>query len=201
MITSAEDGSLDNWDIVIASGAGIKELTLGGYQIRTVQRSFAIRNDVGAFQMSGSKSRLGNRSYAKGGLTKNIADKIAQSKSLYEQGKSRTEQVLAFIKNENLHFGDVTNWIKQSYQEKNTIITNSKTNKTKKEKTDEETEKLLNSLEDKNNHIRAIFTVDRLTEGWDVLNLFDIVRLYSGQNTGGSTKKTPEATTKEKQLI
>lgn len=132
---------------------------------------------------------------------KNIANKIAQSKSLYEQGKSRTEQVLAFIKNENLHFGDVANWIKQSYQKKNTIITNSKTNKTKKEKTDEETEKLLNSLEDKNNHIRAIFTVDRLTEGWDVLNLFDIVRLYQGQNTGGSTKKTPEATTKEKQLI
>ena len=132
---------------------------------------------------------------------KNIANKIAQSKSLYEQGKSRTEQVLAFIKNENLHFGDVANWIKQSYQEKNTIITNSKTNKTKKEKTDDETEKLLNSLEDKNNHIRAIFTVDRLTEGWDVLNLFDIVRLYQGQNTGGSTKKTPEATTKEKQLI
>ena len=59
----------------------------------------------------------------------------------------------------------------------------------------------LNSLEDKNNHIRAIFTVDRLTEGWDVLNLFDIVRLYQGQNAGGSTKKTPEATTKEKQLI
>lgn len=132
---------------------------------------------------------------------KNITDKIAQSKSLYEQGKSRTEQVLAFIKNENLHFGDVAKWIKQSYQEKNTIITNSKTNKTKKEKTDEETEKLLNSLEDKNNNIRAIFTVDRLTEGWDVLNLFDIVRLYQGQNTGGSTKKTPEATTKEKQLI
>ncbi len=132
---------------------------------------------------------------------KDIGDKIAQSKSLYEQGKSRTEQVLAFIKNENLHFGDVANWIKQSYQEKNTIITNSKTNKTKKEKTDEETEKLLNSLEDKNNNIRAIFTVDRLTEGWDVLNLFDIVRLYQGQNTGGSTKKTPEATTKEKQLI
>jgi len=59
----------------------------------------------------------------------------------------------------------------------------------------------LNSLEDKNNHIRAIFTVDRLTEGWDVLNLFDIVRLYQGQNAGGSTKKTPEATIKEKQLI
>jgi len=131
----------------------------------------------------------------------NIADKITQSKSVYEQGKSRTEQVLAFIKHNKLNFGEIVNWIKQSYQEKNTIITNSKTNKTKTEKTDEETEKLLNSLEDKNNHIRAIFTVDRLTEGWDVLNLFDIVRLYQGQNAGGSTKKTPEATIKEKQLI
>ena len=130
-----------------------------------------------------------------------IVNKIAQSKSLYEQGKTRTEQVLNFIKNENLYFGDVANWIEQSYQKKNTIITNSSTNKTKKEKTDEETEKLLNSLEDKNNHIRAIFTVDRLTEGWDVLNLFDIVRLYEGQNAGGSTNATPEATTKEKQLI
>jgi type III restriction enzyme len=37
---------------------------------------------------------------------------------------------------------------------------------------------LLNSLEDTNNQIRAIFAVQKLNEGWDVLNLFDIVRLY-----------------------
>ena len=136
-------------------------------------------------------------------LLKNINDKIYEAKqpTLFEMGKSRTEQVLAFIEKENIKFGEIANWIKQNYQEKNIIITNSKTNKTKKEKTDEETEKLLNSLEDKNNHIRAIFTVDRLTEGWDVLNLFDIVRLYKGQNAGGKTKKTPDATIKEKQLI
>ncbi|MBT4315218.1 MAG: DEAD/DEAH box helicase family protein [Candidatus Magasanikbacteria bacterium] len=130
-----------------------------------------------------------------------ITNKIQDSKNLYEQGKSRTEQVLKFIKDENIKYGEIADWIKRSFTEKNTIITNSKTNKTKSEKTTEGQEKLLNSLEDKNNHIRAIFTVDRLTEGWDVLNLFDIVRLYQGQNTGGSTKKTPEATTKEKQLI
>lgn len=130
-----------------------------------------------------------------------IASKIVQSKSLYEQGKSRTEQVLSFISNENIQFWEIANWIQQNYQEKNTIITNSKTNKAKTEKTDEDTEKLLNNLEDKSNHIRAIFTVDRLTEGWDVLNLFDIVRLYQTNPTGGSTKGTPEATIKEKQLI
>ena len=28
------------------------------------------------------------------------------------------------------------------------------------------------------NGIRAIFAVDMLNEGWDVLNLYDIVRLY-----------------------
>lgn len=37
---------------------------------------------------------------------------------------------------------------------------------------------LLNSLEDKHNQIRAIFAVNKLNEWWDVLNLFDIVRLY-----------------------
>lgn len=120
---------------------------------------------------------------------------------LYEMGKSRTEQVLDFIEKEGITFAEIADFVRTSFTERNVIITNSQTNKTKTEKTTEEQEKLLNCLEDKDNHIRAIFTVDRLTEGWDVLNLFDIVRLYQGQNTGGSTRKTPEATTKEKQLI
>ena len=51
----------------------------------------------------------------------------------------------------------------------------------------------LNTLEDKENEIRVIFAVDKLNEGWDVLNLFDIVRL------GGKANKN--TTTKEAQLI
>ena len=54
---------------------------------------------------------------------------------------------------------------------------------------------LLNSLEDINNPIRAIFAVAKLNEGWDVLNLFDIVRL---SENASSTKK---ATDSEAQLI
>ena len=30
--------------------------------------------------------------------------------------------------------------------------------------------------------IRVIFSVNKLNEGWDVLNLFDIVKLYKTQN-------------------
>ncbi|WP_080786483.1 DEAD/DEAH box helicase family protein [Bacillus thuringiensis] len=61
----------------------------------------------------------------------------------------------------------------------------------------------LNTLESPLNEIRAIFAVDMLNEGWDVLNLFDIVRLYDIRD--GKTTKTgfkPGATTNaEKQLI
>ncbi|MFH1657585.1 MAG: hypothetical protein ABH919_03895 [bacterium] len=60
-------------------------------------------------------------------------------------------------------------------------------------------------MEDKNNHIRAIFTVKRLTEGWDVLNLFDIVRLYKGRDEGhdkqNKKRKAGETTVQEIQLI
>ena len=113
--------------------------------------------------------------------------------------------MLQFIAVNNISYSVIAKYISQYFKvDRNVVITNSKTNKTKKEKTDSNVEQLLNSLEDKNNHIRAIFTVDRLTEGWDVLNLFDIIRLYQTQQYGGSTKKAnkvPEATTKEIQLI
>lgn len=129
---------------------------------------------------------------------------LNDSDNANEQGKTRTEQALKFMQENKFEFVHLANWIKQNYQKHNVIITNSETNKTKTEKTDSETEKLLNNLEAADNPIRAIFTVGRLTEGWDVLNLFDIVRLYEGQNGGGSNKKsgkTADATVSEKQLI
>lgn len=58
---------------------------------------------------------------------------------------------------------------------------------------------LLNSLESRDNPYRAIFEVKKLDEGWDVLNLFDIVRLYE---TRDASKGKPGASTiAEAQLI
>jgi len=63
----------------------------------------------------------------------------------------------------------------------------------------EEKQLAVNSLEDENNEYRAVFAVDKLNEGWDVLNLFDIVRLY---NTRDAKKGKPGKTTvSEAQLI
>ncbi len=62
---------------------------------------------------------------------------------------------------------------------------------------------ILNSLEDKNNQIRAIFAVQKLNEGWDVLNLFDIVRLYTARDGDwrNSEYKAGKTTISEAQLI
>lgn len=65
---------------------------------------------------------------------------------------------------------------------------------------------LLNSLEDSENVVRVIFAVNKLDEGWDVLNLFDIVRLKnakieSASKQGKGKAKGKSTTTSEVQLI
>ncbi|MCC0690185.1 DEAD/DEAH box helicase family protein [Clostridioides sp. ZZV14-6387] len=55
--------------------------------------------------------------------------------------------------------------------------------------------KSLNTLEEQDNPFRVIFAVAKLSEGWDVLNLYDIVRISE------SAKATPVATMSEAQLI
>lgn len=63
----------------------------------------------------------------------------------------------------------------------------------------EERQMLLNSLESPVNPFRAVFEVKKLDEGWDVLNLFDIVRLYETRDAGRG--KVGKDTTAEAQLI
>ncbi len=67
---------------------------------------------------------------------------------------------------------------------------------------DEEAERnqmLLHTLEEEGNPIRAVFAVQKLNEGWDVRNLFDIVRLYDGCD--GRKGKPGKTTLSEAQLI
>ncbi|UCE07304.1 MAG: DEAD/DEAH box helicase family protein [bacterium] len=67
------------------------------------------------------------------------------------------------------------------------------------EKEKEKQQILLNSLEDRDNGIRAIFAVQKLNEGWDVLNLFDIVRCYTTRDSKAG--KPGKTTISEAQLI
>ncbi|MBP1541468.1 MAG: DEAD/DEAH box helicase family protein [Prevotella sp.] len=88
---------------------------------------------------------------------------------------------------------DIVRRTRENFREENCISANNDAEK-------ERNQMLLNSLEDEDNPIRAVFAVNKLDRGWDVLNLFDIVRMYDDRNeeNKGKIGKTTRA---EAQLI
>jgi len=104
------------------------------------------------------------------------------------------QKAFTFFKSKNLSLSEVSKRIKSNFKEENCISANN-------DKEAELNQIRLNTLEDENNPIRAVFAVQKLNEGWDVLNLFDIVRLYEGQNTGGTNTTIGKTTLSEAQLI
>ncbi|GAA8071146.1 DEAD/DEAH box helicase family protein [Helicobacter pylori] len=129
-----------------------------------------------------------------------------------EDSKENQERFNAFLENlspldlenffnhsRNDFFKDAKNFFdKQHYTPNLATLLQTKFKKsvqinTNNEKELEKSMLLLNSLEDRQNPKRVIFSVDKLNEGWDVLNLFDIVRLKN--------KASQKDTTKDAQLI
>ncbi|MGY0426302.1 MAG: DEAD/DEAH box helicase family protein, partial [Polaribacter sp.] len=82
--------------------------------------------------------------------------------------------------------------LREDFSEEKIISVNSKND------TDDK-QIVINSLEDQENEYRAVFAVDKLNEGWDVLNLYDIVRLYDTRDASGN--KPGKTTVAEAQLI
>lgn len=140
------------------------------------------------------------------------AAKIAESKQYMEEfintvaglTASELERISTLTENETLNeaygyfarngisFEQLAQELKEDFSAEHCISAND-------EKEAAEKQIALNSLEDVNNPYRAIFEVKKLDEGWDVLNLFDIVRLYETRQSGG--KKISPATVSEAQLI
>ncbi|GAA8155186.1 DEAD/DEAH box helicase family protein [Helicobacter pylori] len=129
-----------------------------------------------------------------------------------EDSKENQERFNAFLDNlspldlenffnysRNAFFKDAKNFFdKQHYTPNLAALLQTKFKKSTQINTNNEKELekgmlLLNSLEDRDNPKRVIFSVDKLNEGWDVLNLFDIVRLKN--------KASQKDTTKDAQLI
>ena len=99
-----------------------------------------------------------------------------------------------YFNTNNIDLDNLVLELKESFSENKMIKTHSKTKDVTGEK-----QLILNSLEDAKNEYRAIFAVDQLNEGWDVLNLFDIVRLYDTRDAKGN--KAGKTTISEAQLI
>jgi len=102
------------------------------------------------------------------------------------------KQAFDYFEKQNIALENLALELREDFGENRCLSVNSK-------EESEEKQLLVNSLEDHTNEIRVIFAVDKLNEGWDVLNLFDIVRLY---NTRDAKHNIPGKTTiSEAQLI
>jgi type III restriction enzyme len=113
------------------------------------------------------------------------------------QGTEIINKAFEYFESENVSLENLAEEIKIHFAEEHCIPLNSVKGRISKDEA-----MLLNSLEDQSNPYRLIFVVDMLNEGWDVLNLFDIVRLYNErQGAHGKKEKVSKYTISEAQLI
>ncbi len=113
-------------------------------------------------------------------LTGTQIDTIRQSEV------SIIKRAFRYFDGQQISSDEIARFLRENFEEKYCLAVNSKEER-------ENYQLEVNRLE--HNAIRAIFAVQMLSEGWDVLNLFDIVRCY---DTGGTKNSTPTA---EAQLI
>lgn len=103
--------------------------------------------------------------------------KNLKSDDLKRLGKIKNEtlqKAFDFFKNNGITLSSLAKELRNDFTQEKCISIDSKDQS-------EKNQLLVNSLEDPNNEVRAVFAVDALNEGWDVLNLFDIVRLYNSR--------------------
>ena len=103
---------------------------------------------------------------------------------------STMQRVYSYYKNGDL--AHIITTIKRDFSKEKVINVNDSTKGILEDKNFTHT---LNSLEDNENPFRVVFAVAKLSEGWDVLNLYDIVRISE------QAKSTSAATMSEAQLI
>lgn len=115
-------------------------------------------------------------------------------RKMKQESSGIIQDAFSYFESQGINLEDLAVELRQDFDENRTLIVNSKDESEAKQL-------LVNSLEERRNEIRVVFTVNMLNEGWDVLNLFDIVRLYNTRDA--NTKKgTPGKTTiSEAQLI
>jgi type III restriction enzyme len=146
-----------------------------------------------------SKSIKESRENYEGFLTRLKSLKPCDLEEIYFRSKGTDlEKAFNYFRKENIVFENLIRELQEDFSEERVILLDS-------ENIDEEKQLKLNSLESKNNEIRAIFAVNMLNEGWDVLNLFDIVRLYDTRDgkwdRRGNKYKPGKTTIGEAQLI
>lgn len=130
-------------------------------------------------------------------INKDFSEKTLFKIKDNNKGVEIIERAFKFFDDEKIPIQNIIDSIRLNFSEEHCKLLDSSRNKiTAKDAV------LLNSLEEPTNPFRLVFVVDMLNEGWDVLNLFDIVRLYNErQGAHGKSEKVSKYTISEAQLI
>jgi type III restriction enzyme len=120
-------------------------------------------------------------------LTGDTLERIVTSSPLDE-----VKRMAEYFASKNIGFDELAQELREEFSPEHCISAND-------DREANERQVILNSLESKDNPYRVVFAVRRLDEGWDVLNLFDIVRLYETRDARQG--KPGAATMAEAQLI
>lgn len=168
----------------------IQALILSQYRLKVFQSNRLSVKPVVLFKsdtIANSKSNMQNFIEAVKNLNGKTLEKIS---GLIDN--PTMNQAYEYFKSKKISFDMLAQELKEDFSEEHCVSVND-------DKDADAKQILLNSLEDSSNPYRAIFEVKKLDEGWDVLNLFDIVRLYETRQSGG--KSIAPATVSEAQLI
>ena len=180
---------LDNWERMLQA------IILSQYRRKIAERNRIRLKPVILFKSKSIKESKENYELFRKKMD-NLSESDIEKIKLNANG-TVLERAFEYFEGEGITIDNLIAELKEDFSEEKCILLNS-------ENIDKEKQIKLNTLEDENNEIRAIFAVKMLDEGWDVLNLFDIVRLYDtrdGRWTKDNRYIPGNTTITERQLI
>lgn len=172
----------------------VQSVILSQYRLKIFNKHNLNIKPVILFKSSGIKENENSFELLKKVIYELTVDKIS---SILNSQNDIFRKVRDFFITQKISLESLVQEIKLDFSTEHCLIVDQKNLK-------ENDQILLNSLEDDSNHIRAIFEVKMLNEGWDVLNLFDIVRMYDTRQAGhtkNGKREISKTTISEAQLI
>ena len=152
----------------------------------------SIHQDIKPVMMLKSKTIADNKKFYDEFVNTIKRLNVEDIERIASNAKGDMFDVFSYIKEQGIEFENLLLEIKEDFKEENLLLVDGNNISPDKQLK-------LNSLEAKDNEFRVVFAVDMLNEGWDVLNLFDIVRLYETRDSGHG--KVGKTTMQEAQLI
>ncbi len=152
----------------------------------------AINQDIKPVMMLKSKTIKENKAFYDEFIATIKKLKATDILKIKDGAKGDLKEAFTFFDELKLDYENLCLEIREDFKEENLLLVDGNTITPEKQIK-------LNTLEAKDNEFRAVFAVDMLNEGWDVLNLFDIVRLYETRDASGN--KPGKTTLQEAQLI